>query len=70
MKARVPALDGVRGFALLAVLGYHTFPAIFGGGFLGVEVFFVLSGFLLTSLMLAEHDKTREIDFLAYYGRR
>ncbi len=70
MKARVPALDGVRGFALLAVLGYHTFPAIFGGGFLGVEIFFVLSGFLLTSLLLEEHRDARRIDVVGYYGRR
>jgi len=69
MKGRVPALDGIRGFALLAVLGYHTFPKVFGGGFLGVEIFFVLSGFLLTSLLLGEHDDGR-IDVLAYYGRR
>ena len=70
MKTRVPALDGVRGFALLAVLGYHTFPAAFGGGFLGVEVFFVLSGFLLTSLLLDEHAGHRRIDIAGYYGRR
>ncbi len=70
MKGRIGALDGVRGFALLAVLAYHSFPKVFRGGFVGVEVFFVLSGFLLTSLMLEERDKTERIDFLGYYGRR
>ena len=67
---RVPALDGLRGIALIAVLGYHAAPDVVKGGFLGVEMFFVLSGFLLTALLLDEHERTGAIDKRAYAGRR
>jgi peptidoglycan/LPS O-acetylase OafA/YrhL len=67
---RVPPLDGIRGVALVTVLLYHSFPGTFRGGFLGVEMFFVLSGFLLTTLLLDEHRKTQTIDVRAYAGRR
>ena len=50
----VPALDGVRAFAVMAVIGYHAGVGWLPGGLLGVDVFFVLSGFLITSLLLAE----------------
>lgn len=64
------ALDGLRATALAAVLLYHSMPGAVPGGFLGVEVFFVLSGYLLTSLLLAEHRRTGTIDRRRYYGRR
>ncbi len=67
---RVGSLDGVRGLALVAVLIYHARPSLLPGGFLGVEMFFVLSGFLLTSLLLDEHRKTGAIDHVAYAKRR
>ncbi|MEX2538589.1 MAG: acyltransferase family protein [Actinomycetota bacterium] len=70
MERRIRALDGVRGAALLAVLGYHTSPGFFPGGYLGVEMFFVLSGFLLTTLLLQEHSDSGQIDVVAYAGRR
>jgi len=63
-------LDGLRGLALLAVLGYHAGPGVVRGGFLGVESFFVLSGFLLTALLLDEHRRRGAIDRLSYFGRR
>ena len=68
----VPALDGVRAFAVLAVVLYHAEAvspgrAAFGGGFLGVSVFFTLSGFLITSLILEEFDRSGRIDFAKFY---
>jgi len=64
----VPGLDGLRGLAVLAVVAFHTGAA--SGGFLGVEVFFVLSGFLITSLLLQSSDQHRTIDLVAFYRRR
>jgi peptidoglycan/LPS O-acetylase OafA/YrhL len=67
---RVGSLDGIRGLALVAVLIYHADASWLPGGFLGVEMFFVLSGFLLTSLLLDEHRRTGAIDHVAYALRR
>jgi peptidoglycan/LPS O-acetylase OafA/YrhL len=65
-----PALDGVRAISVLAVLAFHAELAGFSGGYLGVSVFFTLSGFLITSLLIAEHDRHRRIDVGAFYVRR
>ncbi|GIF76098.1 acyltransferase family protein [Asanoa siamensis] len=65
-----PALDGVRAFAVLAVLLFHGGVAALPGGFLGVDAFFVLSGFLITSLLLAERTATGRTDLVAFWGRR
>ena len=65
-----PALDGVRALAVLAVLLFHAGAPGFGGGYLGVSVFFTLSGYLITSLLVDEHDDTGTIDFRRFYGRR
>ena len=64
-----PALDGVRGVSVLAVIGYHaiSFPS---GGFLGVQFFFVLSGFLITALLLQERAENGRISLRAFYRRR
>src|SRR2546421_11919043 len=69
-RSRVGPLDGLRGLALVAVLLYHVAPGAVPGGFLGVEMFFVLSGFLLTSLLLDERRRTEAIDRAAYAMRR
>jgi peptidoglycan/LPS O-acetylase OafA/YrhL len=63
-------LDGLRGLALAAVLLYHVAPDTFPGGFLGVEVFFVLSAYLLTSLLLDERRRTGAISRWAFGVRR
>ncbi|MEV4623954.1 acyltransferase family protein [Asanoa sp. NPDC049573] len=65
-----PALDGVRAFAVLAVLLFHGGVAFLPGGFLGVDAFFVLSGFLITSLLLAERAGTGRTNLVAFWGRR
>lgn len=67
---KVKALDGVRGIALLVVLLCHTNPQVFPGGNIGVDLFFVLSGFLITSILLEEIEKTGTIDFYRFYFRR
>ncbi len=66
----LPGLDGVRAIAVTAVLAYHLPGAPWPGGFLGVDVFFVLSGFLITSLLLGEISATGGIRFSRFYVRR
>ncbi len=63
-------LDGLRAIAVLAVVVYHAGLGGLAGGFLGVEVFFVISGFLITALLLAEHRATGRIDPVAFWLRR
>ncbi len=66
----VPALDGLRGVAVAAVVVYHFAPARLPAGFLGVDLFFVLSGFLITTLLVHEVLDTGRIDLRAFWGRR
>lgn len=63
----LPGLDGIRALAVIGVLLYHADLAWIPGGFLGVDVFFVLSGFLITSLILEEFDRSGRIDFATFY---
>ncbi|MGN6872590.1 MAG: DUF459 domain-containing protein [Solirubrobacteraceae bacterium] len=63
-------LDGLRGVAVLAVVLYHGGVSWVPGGFLGVEVFFVLSGFLITSLLVAEWQRSSTIALGAFWIRR
>lgn len=64
----LPALDGLRGLAVLGVLFFHD--GRLPGGYLGVDLFFVLSGYLITSLLLAEWAATQKIDLAAFWIRR
>lgn len=70
-SARFPGLDGMRAIAVALVVIYHLFPQSWvHGGFIGVDVFFVLSGFLITTLLLREHASTGRIGLLAFWQRR
>ena len=63
----LPGLDGIRALAVVGVLLYHADLTWITGGYLGVDVFFVLSGFLITSLILEEFDRSGRIDFAKFY---
>jgi peptidoglycan/LPS O-acetylase OafA/YrhL len=65
-----PALDGLRAFAVLSVLAYHLDAGWMRGGFLGVDTFFVLSGFLITSLLIGEWARRGGISFAGFWARR
>ena len=65
-----PALDGVRALAIALVLLFHLGYGWMPGGYLGVSVFFTLSGFLITSLLLEEGRRKRSIRVRAFYARR
>ncbi|MDY2941039.1 MAG: acyltransferase family protein [Varibaculum sp.] len=60
----------MRALGAIAVLGYHAWPDAVQGGFLGVDLFFVLSGFLITALLVRERDRSGRIDIKAFWLRR
>jgi peptidoglycan/LPS O-acetylase OafA/YrhL len=64
-----PDIDGLRAVAVLSVIGFHYFPELFSGGFIGVDIFFVISGFLICSIILNSIEK-QEFSFLKFYGAR
>ncbi len=66
----LPGLDGLRAIAVTAVLLYHAEMPWLRGGFLGVEVFFVISGYLITLLLTREHERTSTISLRAFWMRR
>jgi peptidoglycan/LPS O-acetylase OafA/YrhL len=66
----MPGLDGMRAIAVVAVMLYHANHDWLPGGFLGVEMFFVISGYLITLLLMAEREETGRIHLLAFWGRR
>lgn len=66
----LPALDGLRALAVVAVIIYHTNRGWLPGGFIGVEVFFVISGYLITLLIIAEHERTGRLDLRQFWIRR
>ena len=67
---RLAGLDGLRGIAVALVVVFHFFPAVLPGGFIGVDVFFVISGFLITGLLLTEWDATSKISLGRFWKRR
>src|SRR5690606_31992561 len=67
---RFAGLDGLRAIAVLTVLAYHLTPGALPGGFLGVDIFFVISGFLITSLLLSEHAGSGRIRLGHFWRRR
>ena len=69
-KERAPGLDGVRALAVLAVMAFHEGIRGVPGGFLGVDVFFVLSGYLITDLLVAQRDRLGRLDLRGFWIRR
>lgn len=65
-----PALDGLRALAVIAVVLFHGGFTWMSGGYVGVSVFFTLSGYLITSLALVEHGRHGRFDLAAFYSRR
>lgn len=66
----LPGLDGMRAIAVVAVMIYHANSDWLLGGYIGVEVFFVISGYLITLLLIAEHERTGAIDLKNFWIRR
>jgi peptidoglycan/LPS O-acetylase OafA/YrhL len=65
-----PALDGVRSVAVLTVVGFHARHEWFPGGYIGVDIFFVMSGFLITTILLAERQMKGHVSVRSFYIRR
>ena len=63
MGAYRPDIDGLRAISILLVVGYHAQPLLIPGGFIGVDIFFVISGFLITRIILSQ-SKTNSFSFL------
>lgn len=66
----LPGLDGFRAVAVLAIIIFHLNAQWLPGGFLGVDTFFVISGYLITSLLISEFDREGTIDLLSFWGGR
>ena len=65
-----PDVEGLRAVAVLLVVLYHSGISFLGGGFIGVDVFFVISGFVITGVLLRERETSGRNALLAFYGRR
>ena len=65
-----PEIDGLRAIAVFSVIIYHARDSFLPGGFLGVDIFFVISGYLITSLILKELQLTNKFSFSHFYERR
>src|SRR5689334_5630822 len=64
-----PDIDGLRAIAVLAVIGFHAGIRFFGGGYVGFDIFFVISGFLITSIICKNLERGK-FSFWDFYGRR
>ena len=62
-------IDGLRAIAVLSVVLFHAFPKLLTGGFTGIDVFFVISGFLISSIIFENYDN-KKFDFIEFYSRR
>ncbi|OFO56363.1 acyltransferase family protein [Nosocomiicoccus sp. HMSC059G07] len=69
-KRYLTGLDGLRAIAVIAIIIYHLNPLWLPGGFLGVDTFFVISGYLITSLLIHEYQSKGSIDLIAFWIRR
>lgn len=65
-----PEIEGLRALAILLVVGSHAGVPGMPGGFVGVDIFFLMSGFLITGLLLEEHRRTGRVGFAAFFARR
>jgi peptidoglycan/LPS O-acetylase OafA/YrhL len=65
-----PDIEGLRGLAVALVVAFHAAPRRISGGFIGVDVFFVISGYLITGLLLREIEETGRLSFAGFYARR
>ena len=65
----LPGLDGMRALAVVAVMVYHANADWLPGGYLGVEVFFVISGYLITLLLISEKERTSTVDMKHFWYR-
>jgi peptidoglycan/LPS O-acetylase OafA/YrhL len=65
-----PEIDGLRTIAIIAAVFFHVGVPGFSGGYVGVDIFFVISGFLITRMLAVELNNTGQIDFLRFYAGR
>jgi peptidoglycan/LPS O-acetylase OafA/YrhL len=68
-QAYRPDVDGLRALAVLLVVAFHAFPELMPGGFMGVDIFFVISGFLISGIIFADLERGR-FSFANFYARR
>jgi peptidoglycan/LPS O-acetylase OafA/YrhL len=64
-----PDIDGLRAIAVLSVVGFHAFPRLIRGGFIGVDIFFVVSGFLISTILFGSLERN-SLNFIEFYSRR
>ena len=69
-EGRIPAIQGLRAIAVVLVVLFHAGVPGLSGGYVGVDVFFVISGFLITGLIVRELEQSRSVDMLRFYVRR